>query len=75
MQKDTIELLSHLGISEPIVTTVLLNPDRVDRSYLNRRIAQGPIDGSLLLRVVFEEINNTFMVITISPASRRRYRK
>ncbi len=71
--RDKIERLKHLGITEATVISLLLNPGRVDDGYFNRKVAQGALRGKAFLRVVFEETNNTFLVITVYPASGGRY--
>jgi predicted glycosyltransferase len=71
--REKIERLRHLGITEEMVSSVVLNPESVEASYFNRRVAQAALTRNLVLRVVFEEINNTLLVVTVYPASRRRY--
>jgi hypothetical protein len=52
-----------------------LNPQKIEASYLNRKIAEGALGQRHVIRVVFEEINNILLVITVYPAGRRRYSK
>jgi len=51
----------------------LLNAQKVEPAYLNRKIAQGVLGEGHVIRVVFEEMNNMMLVITVYPAGRRRY--
>ena len=51
-----------------------MNPDKVRHGYFDRKIAQGMLDRGHVVRVVFEEVNNIAVVITVYPAERRRYR-
>ena len=71
--KEKIARLHHLGITEGIVNTILSNPQKVETAYLNRKIAQGVLGERHVIRVVFEEMNNMMLVITVYPAGRRRY--
>ncbi len=73
--KEKIARLYHLGITERTVNSVLLNPHKIEAGYLNRKIAEGPLGQRHVVRVVFEEINNMMLVITVYPADRRRYTK
>lgn len=72
--REKIERLWHLGITEEMVRSVVLNPGSVEASYFNRKVAHAVLGRNLVLRVVFEEIDNTLLVVTVYPASRRRYR-
>lgn len=71
--REKIARLHHLGITEGTVKSILLNPEKVEAGYLNRKIAQGVLGQKHVIRAVFEEINNTMLVITVYPAGRRRY--
>jgi len=42
---------------------------------LDRKIAQGVLGHGHVIRVVYEEINNMMLIITVYPAARRRYRE
>ncbi len=72
--RDKIARLDHLKISESTVISIVLEPEKVESGYLNRKIAQRVLSRNLVLRVVFEEMNNTLLVITVYPATGRRYR-
>jgi hypothetical protein len=71
--REKVARLRHLGITEGTINFILLNPQKVEAGYLNRKIAQRVLGQMHVIRVVFEEINNTMLVITVYPAGRRRY--
>lgn len=52
---------------------IRISCQKVEASYLNRKIAQGVLGQKHVIRVVFEEIKNAMLVITVYPAGRRRY--
>ena len=62
-----------LTLSESQVVDVIDHPDRVDEGHHGRQIAQGTLDESHVLRVVFEEADNEIVVVTFYPGRRRRY--
>jgi len=55
------------------VLAILAQPDVVTQGHRGRRVAQGPLDQRHVLRVVFEEHENEFVVVTFFPARRDRY--
>lgn len=73
--KEKIARLRHLGVTEGVVNSILLKPHKIEAGYLNRKIAQGILGQRHVIRVVYEEINNMMLVITVYPAARRRYGK
>jgi hypothetical protein len=52
---------------------VVDNPERVEPSYKDRKVAQRTINQTHLLRVIFEEEDDEKTVITFYPARRDRY--
>jgi hypothetical protein len=72
--KEKIARLRHLRVSEDSVSSILHTPQRIEEGYMGRKIAEGIIDERFVARVVFEETNNTLLVVTVYPGSRRRYR-
>jgi hypothetical protein len=70
-----IEILKKHGIEieKALIEEIITNPEKLDRGYKNRLVAQRKIDERHVLRVVYEEINNNLMVITIYPGRIRRY--
>jgi len=72
-----IELLKKHGmvIDKVFVKNALLNPDKVEKGYKERRIAQKKLDRDHVVRIVYEEHNNYFLVITVYPGRRDRYEK
>jgi hypothetical protein len=72
-----IEILkSHgLNVSKEIVENVVRTPDRIDKGYKNRLIAQKGFDDIRVLRVVYESQPEKFYVVTVYPGRRSRYEK
>jgi len=62
-----------VGVSREKVEDVLLNPEKVETGYAGRKIAQGTLTSELVLRVVYEDLYQEILVITVYPGSRRRY--
>lgn len=52
---------------------ILKNPDRVALTKKGRKIAQGKISETHVLRVIFEERDDSIEVITFYPGRRKRY--
>jgi hypothetical protein len=72
--REKIARLRHLRVTEEIVSSIVLNPQKLEEGYMNRKIAQGVIGEKHVIRIVFEETNNMVLVITVYPAGRGRYR-
>ena len=72
-----IEILKSHGInvSKELVEDAIRNPDRIDAGYKNRLIAQKGFDETHVLRVVYESVEEKFVVITVYPGRRSRYEK
>ena len=60
-------------VSEEAVIDTMLNPVQVLRGHTDRTIAQAPLSEHILLRVIYEEVDDTVTVITFYPAGRSRY--
>lgn len=60
------------SISEAVVIETVRYPDFVDHNYVPP-IAQKVISDKLVLRVVFVEYDNEYLVITFYPGRRKRY--
>lgn len=60
------------GIARAIVEETVLAPDSVVEAKFGRKIAQR-LYGQYLLRVVFEEHGDHYLVITAYPARPQRY--
>ncbi len=60
-------------IGQKTVINTVLNPFQVVPGHTARTIAQSPMGEHLLLRVVYEEVEDTITVITFYPAERSRY--
>jgi hypothetical protein len=72
-----IEILrSHgMDVSKEIVENVVRTPDRIDKGYKERLIAQKGFDATHVLRVIYETLPDKIYVVTLYPARRSRYEK
>jgi len=71
------EILRRHGffVSEKQVLEVVTNPDLIDYSRLPLLIAQGRIDKSHVLRVVYKEEGEMVKIITFYPGRSKQYEK
>lgn len=72
-----IEILRSHGIdvSKEIVENVVREPDRIDKGYKDRLIAQKGFNDTHVLRVVYESLPDKVYVINVYPGRRSRYEK
>lgn len=72
-----IEILrSHgINVSKEMVEDVVKTPDRIDKGYKERSVAQKGFDDTRILRVVYEVMPDKIYVITVYPGRRSRYEK
>ena len=72
-----IEILKSHGIdvSKEIVENIVRTPDRTDKGYKDRLIAQKGFDETRVLRVVYETLPDKIYVVTVYPGRRSRYEK
>ena len=72
-----IEILRSHGIdvSKEIVENVVRTPDRIDKGYKGRLIAQKGFDDTHVLRVIYETLPDKIYVVTLYPGRRSRYEK
>ena len=71
--REKLKRLLKIGVTEEKVAKTIENPDKITSGYFGRKIAQSKLTPELVLRIVYEEIDNKVLVITIFPAERRRY--
>jgi hypothetical protein len=71
--EEKLSRLSKEGVTRSKVIQIIENPEKIMAGYSGRKIAQGPLTGDLLLRVVYEEMGKDVLVITLYPAERERY--
>jgi len=64
-----------LEIGEDMVKEAITSPDKIDKGYLGRQIAQKKLDENHVLRVVYEDRPDEILVITLYPGRRKRYEK
>ena len=72
-----IEILrSHgMDVSKEIVENVVRTPDRIDKGYKERLIAQKGVGDTHVLRVIYETLPDKIYVVTVYPGRRSRYEK
>jgi hypothetical protein len=71
--REKLKRLVQSGISEEKIIQTIQNPESLTAGYFGRKIAQSLLTDELLLRVIYEEMDNNILVITVYPAKRRRY--
>jgi uncharacterized DUF497 family protein len=72
-----IEMLRSHGIDvqKEIVENIVRTPDRIDKGYKDRLIAQKGFNDTHVLRVVYESLPDKIYVISVYPGRRSRYEK
>jgi hypothetical protein len=72
-----IELLKKHGIilDNDFIKAALAFPDKTDRGYKDRYIAQKKMDEKHVLRIVYEEYVDHILIITLYPGRSERYEK
>ena len=71
--KEKLKRLAKFQVTEEKVIKTIENPENLTTGYFGRKIAQSKLTHELVLRVIYEEIDNKVLVITIYPAKRERY--
>ena len=71
--KEKLKRLTMSGVTEEKVIKTVQSPESVTSGYFGRKIAQSSLTDDLLLRVIYEEMNKSILVVTMYPAKRRRY--
>jgi hypothetical protein len=69
---DKINRLRQSGITQQKAIDTIQKPDNVVSGYLGRKIAQSILSDDLL-RVIYEETDNSILIVTLYPAKRKRY--
>lgn len=74
---DKFEVLKRHGVSvdRELVIGILQRPDEIDYSRLPLFIAQGALDDTHVLRVVFKQEGDDAIIITFYPARQNKYEK
>jgi hypothetical protein len=72
-----IEILRAHGIiiDQEFVRKALTHPNKIERGYKGRFIAQKKLDDDHVLRTVYEENDEHILVITLYPGRSERYEK
>ena len=72
-----IEILNFNGfnLSKEIVENIIRFPDRIEKGYKDRLIAQKIVSNTHVIRVVYESSPEMIRVITVYPGRRSRYEK
>ena len=69
-------LKSHgFNLSKEMVESIVRSPDKIERGYKDRLIAQKIVDDTHVLRVIYETTPEGIWVITVYPGRRSRYEK
>lgn len=64
-----------VAVSRKQVEVILKSPDRIDRSRYPLLIAQGVLDPTHVLRIVYRKEDNSIIVITFYPGRTSQYDK
>jgi hypothetical protein len=54
-----------MDVSKENVENVVRTPDRIDKGYKERLIAQKRVDGTHVLRVIYETLPDKIYVVTL----------
>ena len=71
--KEKLKRLVLIGVTEDKAVKTIKQPENLISGYFGRKIAQSSLSDDLLLRVIYEETDNSILVITLYPAKRQRY--
>jgi hypothetical protein len=71
--KEKLRRLLQSGVTEKEIVKTIESPESLTSGYFGRKIAQSKLTHELVLRVVYEEMDNKVLVVTVYPAKRRRY--
>jgi len=71
--KEKLKRLVLIGVTEDKAVKTIKHPESLISGYLGRKIAQSSLADEILLRVIYEETDNSILVITLYPAKRKRY--
>jgi hypothetical protein len=71
--KEKLKRLVSVGVTADKAIDTIMQPESLTLGYFGRKIAQSILTNELLLRVVYEETDNSILVITLYPAKRQRY--
>ena len=62
-----------LNLDETLIMAILEKPEKSMPGYSGRKIAQGRLDESRVLRIIYEEKPDELLVVTFYPGKRERY--
>ena len=71
--KEKPKRLKQIGVPEEKVRLTVRNPEILVPDYFERKVAQLSLSDALVLRVVYEETDNSLLVVTMYPAKKGRY--
>lgn len=74
---DKIEILKkhQVFIDKGLIENAVQNPDSIDSGYKGRLVAQKILDEHHVIRIIYEETEESLRVITMYPGRRKRYEK
>jgi len=72
-----IDILKKHGviINKELIEEIINKPSKTEVGYKSRKIAQGSLDAEHVLRIIYEEINDEVLIITLYPGRKDRYEK
>ncbi len=62
-------------VNEDFIKQAVISPDKVEKGYKGRMVAQKRLDERHVLRVVYEDKPEHILIITLYPGRRERYEK
>ncbi len=70
-----LDILKSHGIllNVEIIQDTVINPEKIEKGYQGRLIAQKSLDTRHVLRVVYEKHGQEIIIITFYPGRRERY--
>ena len=71
--KERLEREKVYNISEEALIQIIKRPDEIVSGKGNRFVAHRVLDEDYILRVVYEELEHEFQIITFYRAKRKRY--
>ncbi len=65
----------NISVDKKFIENAVANPDKVESGYKERIIAQKMLDKNHVLRIVYEESEESLRIITMYPGRKKRYEK
>ncbi|OLS14974.1 MAG: hypothetical protein RBG13Loki_1389 [Promethearchaeota archaeon CR_4] len=71
--EEKLERLKAIGITREKIIDTLSRRKKIREGQKGRKIIHAPLAENLIMRVVYEEIGDEILVITVYPARKERY--